>query len=385
MKILIIGNYGVTNLGDELILLGLLTGIFEGNPDAEISIMSVSPRETEDFLKPYFPGKSIRGVHRIPFGFRSLSAFLKNNLFSEVKYAFRDADLVLLGGGGLFADDESIFTVPFWYIQASLALLYKKPLVTYGLGILPIRGRLGRYLTNNLLKRATFLGLRDEISHTSLPFLKNSFLTVDPIFALKEFFQYLPSQIEPRKKPYIVLSLRDYHGWTENLYKEFAQCLDRIIDIYGLEIVFIPFQTRHTSDLEILNKIIIHSDRKEHIFCFPSLDLPEICSFICHAKFVLAMRFHANLLSLALGKAFLPIGYSRKVMTFFAQNYLPILDFVLPFPQWSTKKAFRGIEEILKNLAFYEEQSRNLAEKLYKTSKDNFRQFNQQISVVLRS
>lgn len=385
MKILIIGNYGATNLGDELILLGLLTGIFDEFPEAEISVLTATPRETEQFVSEYFQGKIIHGIPRLPYGFRSLRDFLRSRLFSKTRAAFRDTDIVLLGGGGLFADDESFFAIPLWIMQTLPALWYKKPIVTYGLGIGPINTRIGKYLTNQLLKRTRFIGVRDESSRMEIQEMaqeKGISQTIDPVFLLKEKLDALISRQEnshSARKPYIILSLRDFPGWTENLYQEFAQLLDEIIHKYGFNIVFIPFQTREETDRRLMNKIIVHMQEKEHIFCPENLSLQEICSLIKGAVFTLGMRLHANLLSLVLGKPFLPIAYSQKTRAFMESFFPELSKYVISFPKMDSKQAFSLIAGFIQRLSYFEAVTSNLSEKLYKTAKNDFRQLKLQV------
>ncbi|MBD3360226.1 polysaccharide pyruvyl transferase CsaB, partial [Candidatus Peregrinibacteria bacterium] len=46
MKIVIAGNYGAGNLGDEMILEGMIKIIKSSSPDSEITALSASPEET---------------------------------------------------------------------------------------------------------------------------------------------------------------------------------------------------------------------------------------------------------------------------------------------------------------------------------------------------
>lgn len=386
MNILIIGNYGATNLGDELILLGLLSGIFEEFPEAEISVLTAAPRATEQFASTYLPKKTIHGIPRLPYGFRSLRNFFRSRLFTETKKAFCDADFVLLGGGGLFADDETFFAIPLWAMQTLPAIFYKKPIVAYGLGIGPITTRTGRYITGKLLKKIEFVGVRDEASIKEIQDItqgKFPTLTVDPIFLLKERLEELAasqtSHCPELKKPYIVISVRDFPGWAENLYKDFARLIDSIIQKSGLEIVFIPFQTRGDIDRKTMNKIIAHSSKKESIFCSENPSLPEICHVIKNAVFTLGMRLHANLLSLVLGKPFLPIIYSQKTMAFVESFFPELAKYALLFPAIEAKQAFSTVEAFIQNIKALEELTRNLSKKLYQNAKSDFRQLKLQI------
>lgn len=392
MNIVIVGNYGSTNLGDELILLGLLKELFIYYPEASITIPSALPESSEKLLAFCFPGKSITIVPRIPFGIRSLR---KAN-FSTFR-AFKKADLIILGGGGLLADDESVLVPLFWYAQVFPAIFYKKPLVTYGLGIGPLRGRLGRYATKKLLEKTKFLGLRDDasmqLSHklTSI----TPFLTVDPIFLLQDGFLdiFQDQSISIPSKPYITLSLRDWNGWNLSMYRIFAQILDRVVDDYGLDICFLPFETYPHSDRPTLDKIFVHLKNKEHIFCpiyDESIDilknLEVACRLIKNSKFTLAMRLHANLLAATLGTPFLPIIYSEKTHSFLSQNANDFLGSSLSFQDIKLlKPSIKKLESFIAGLDSFRVLQSQMSTKLYERSKNDFRQFASNLKLGFQS
>jgi polysaccharide pyruvyl transferase WcaK-like protein len=72
MKIVICGNYGAENLGDELILEGMLETLRAVSPDAEITVMSGNPKETKWLYKARY---GMEAVAKFPSGIRS---FLKS-------------------------------------------------------------------------------------------------------------------------------------------------------------------------------------------------------------------------------------------------------------------------------------------------------------------
>ncbi len=391
MKIVLIGNYGAANIGDELILLGIMTEFFSLYPDAEVSIMSADIEETRKFTRFYFPGRNISVFPRLPFGFRSFTrrilskGILGRGSEQKIFAFFKEADIIFVGGGGLFADDESIKACPFWFTQSFPALLFKKPLITYGLGIGPIRGRLAQYFTKRLLKHADFLAVRDGSSMSALHKLlpqKKINLTLDPVFLLRSADLLARNPVHPEipKNSYVALSLRDFSGWNEDLYKTFAQLLDFIIGEFGLNIVFLPFQTYAPSDNEIMNKIFVHVKKREYIICpkFESKNIIKnmqaIFSFVSNASFTLGMRLHSNLLSLILGTPFLPIIYSEKSKAFLRDNMPSLMSSALNFPDITLGEAAQRLQGFIQRLPLYKKEIKEISEKVYFKAKTDFGQ-----------
>ena len=116
-RILLAGYYGFGNAGDEAILASILAHLRELRPDAAVTVVSGDPRET---ARAY-------GVEAV---------FWRDPLALED--AARQADLIVIGGGGLFHDywgfpADAILTDAHWGLSyyaapAALALLHEKPL-----------------------------------------------------------------------------------------------------------------------------------------------------------------------------------------------------------------------------------------------------------------
>ena len=153
-SVLIAGYYGAENLGDEAILAATL-GVLKGS--CRITICSWQPELTE----------TLHGVKAITW--RSMS---------RIARAVSQAQLVIIGGGGIFQDYWGLN--PNTYLRSNhggittygslafLADLFGVPCLLFGVGIGPLNTELGKRHT---LK--TFLGcqaatLRDQQSYQNL-------------------------------------------------------------------------------------------------------------------------------------------------------------------------------------------------------------------------
>ncbi len=93
-KILLIGNFGAGNLGDELILNA---AIKESERDFEVFVMTANADHSQSFTQ-----KKFKTLKPFPTGFRSLLSFFLNKKFVQ-EYKGLDFEKIIFPGGGLFA------------------------------------------------------------------------------------------------------------------------------------------------------------------------------------------------------------------------------------------------------------------------------------------
>ena len=98
-QILVCGNYGAGNLGDEAILDGLLKLISSTWPQAKVTVQSAKPNSTHRVHK-------VDSVYFFPAGVKSCFKFWFSTRCLNTIRALSKTDLVILGGGGLFSDEK---------------------------------------------------------------------------------------------------------------------------------------------------------------------------------------------------------------------------------------------------------------------------------------
>ena len=172
MKVFISGYYGFHNLGDELILHHLcqvLTGI---RSDLQMSVVSGDPAYTDRL-------HHVRGVDR--------------NDYAAITQEVQDADLVVVGGGGLFQDHHRIdvsqmFTTPQYGITSyanvpHLAKIFHKPVAYLFQGVGPLFSDEAMRFVQWAFSLADFVIVRDEASFALLERLgiQNVVLGLDPV------------------------------------------------------------------------------------------------------------------------------------------------------------------------------------------------------------
>ncbi len=166
MRCLLVGNYGVGNLGDEALKEYFLTHF----PEVEWTVLSAHPQ-------------TARERSRLPGGFRSLLSFRWIRTIGAYCYS----DAVVFGGGSLFTDSESPYACFLWWIHASVAHVLRKPIHLAFQGIGPLNSKRGERLARQVCRWAASISVRDAeskklVDHWQLPVpVIQSF---DPVFSM---------------------------------------------------------------------------------------------------------------------------------------------------------------------------------------------------------
>ena len=156
-EILIGGYYGGGNLGDEAILAAILQDLRNLDPSLKYSVVSWDPHLT-------------RKEHEVGAVYwRDIEALVEASL---------KADLILVGGGGLFQDHWGLDPNTYLRIDhggistyGSLPLLAEMtgtPCLMYGVGIGPLQSEIARDHTRLAAERCRRVTVRDQSSYRRL-------------------------------------------------------------------------------------------------------------------------------------------------------------------------------------------------------------------------
>ncbi|MBT6068470.1 hypothetical protein HOG48_01815 [Candidatus Peregrinibacteria bacterium] len=352
---IICGNYGAGNLGDEAILRGILYDLENISSGGKVTIFSGDPSATKVTYKDV-PNLEVDSVAFMPSGIKSLFKFLSKKNRKGTIEALKKADVFILGGGGLFTDDQTWKAVFIWFIQALAAKLYKKKIVIYGNSVGPLRSTLARILTRKAFLWAEKITVRDEESAKRLKKLGiedgKVTITADPALNIsyllerksrkKEILSEIQGeQIEEEteektdQKKYAVISLR-YLERTNKLYeKAVIDFINHLISQNDYQVYLKPFGGGIISDQEYLNKLIDQNELdKNSVHVHKNNSLKETLDLIKGADFLLGMRLHSLIFATLVGTPFIGLSYSEKVRNF--ARSLNLEDFVLSLKETST-------------------------------------------------
>jgi len=362
MKIVVCGNYGAGNIGDEAILYSTLQYLRKTHPSAHIDVLCAMPDVEQKFFSDF---SSLSFLWTLPMGIRSfVRSIFKGTLWKTVR-AIKKCDLFILGGGGLFADDESIRAPFIWGAHLMTAKFFKRNIKVEAISVGPLKRKIARWFTQKSLQNIQTISVRDRSSNRLLLDLGiKSRVTFDPVFRLSVPTRSpLPLVAERQslpEKPYIIVSLRPWKSMDENLYKKLAHAFDRIIEKFAFNIVFIPFQETPQNDVHIMNKIIEHVIHRRTIFVHPySRDFGTLFHLFQDAEMVIGMRLHSIIFSILTETPFCMISYSDKgnALLEMLENY----D-VRSVPIENPDSLFNDFEMIYKNRQSFKKSLKQIKE-----------------------
>ena len=322
MNALLMGYYGARNLGDELMLVCLRRWLERQG----IAITVVC--EYPDEIKQQY---QLPAVHNWPllgqWAWRAV--WLRGGAVRLVR-AVAGCDALIIGGGDLIRDDRGWRQFLFTLEKILLARLLRKPVYLVNVGIGRPHSRYGRSILGWSLRHCRQIIVRDR---RSLEICENlgaggvTRLAPDIVLSLPELLPEIASSRQTdHRAPYVLVCLRgdpnvfQQYDLNEPKIQTLAAGLDHVVEQYGLDVVFIPFQGLGSSGLDDnrLHQRVVnamrHASRTE-IRPWTD-DLGEICRWFQGAQGVLAMRLHAAVLAMCFERPCILMPYDHKLREF---------------------------------------------------------------------
>jgi polysaccharide pyruvyl transferase WcaK-like protein len=335
------------NIGDKAILYSMCNELRNLDPQLKISILSNNPGRDRAFF----------GATAIP---RSISHQPK--MFR----AARSSQLILIGGGGLFQDDDSLVKMPYWGIRTALlkAASPKSRIIGYSLGVGPLKRPISRLFARIAFSCMETVSVRDDMGRQIASSLTNKpiHLVPDPALMLpsapeESAINLLKKHAIPTRNAAVVgVALRRWfhqkgsfipHKYAvkyrlrkipgsrkcEKMTGLLAAVLDRIASTYNAVIVFLPTYTvSHEADDEICRQTMAKMiSRKKHLLKIKDPMLYKSIAGQCSA--LLGGRMHPTIFAASAGTNIVGLSYNQKFFGFFKlldleANVISIEDFV---------------------------------------------------------
>jgi len=312
------GCFGSANLGDECILSQEIKWIREILPDVKITVLSYDPSHTS-----WTHG--VEAVHM--------------NDYNEISSVLRESDFHIFGGGGIFQEWEGIgnnallfsgaldyshFNIPYYATRALMAKAFGVPLFFFAQGVGPIYSSEGAKLVNFTASLADYISVRDQKSKEILEKCgcrRDILVAPDPAFRIEivgstakkeELAAPALRKMKTRESKIVAVVARDWKD-SKGVADAFSIGLAKIMSENPSIIpVLTPFH--HSLDRHLYTAI------SENLKEFPAMtefmDTPsieELISALANADYVIAMRYHAIILSALRGIPVLPLVYDPKV------------------------------------------------------------------------
>lgn len=327
--ILIGGYYGAGNIGDEAILAAMV---------GELRTQRSNRSNLSFVVTSWEPEKTSKELNVEAIYWKDINALLDAAL---------RADLIILGGGGIFhdywgIDPETYLRKGFWDITAfgSLPLLAKLldiPCMICAVGVGPFQTDLARHHTRLAFERCQIATVRDS---ESLEFLKQTGFDVkdpdgpmvkvlpDLAFSLTtssaddaQVADFLRRRHIESGTPLLGVSLRywDLDGPLEEWLPYVANGVREFLSKNSqAQVILIPFQvlhaTPHTNDAIVLKKLADLMDMSERVHWIEDPLTPRFAqALIKRCTVLVGMRLHSVIMGINVGTPVVALSYAPKV------------------------------------------------------------------------
>jgi polysaccharide pyruvyl transferase WcaK-like protein len=311
MRVGIVGWFGSDNLGDEILLHCLVSGVASTRDDASCTVFAADPSRVTE----------VHGVAAAPMPVLRRAGSVERQ--RRVQRLIADCDILLLGPGTVFQERSPSLAWPgtlslFARIVAA-ARLARTPVAAVGVGVREGTTPLGRGLLRCLGAACVAVGARDRQSAARLGPRSRVIGDLAYTYDFPRVERREPTQT-------FALSMRPLDPEAEDhLIRSLAGCADRLRKD-GFCGVFLPMAfgrgARGEDDREIYRRAFAESmdlGGNPLAESRPFADsLADWLAALTTHRVVIATRLHAALSSVALGVPTVAVAYERKVRDAFA-------------------------------------------------------------------
>ncbi len=291
-NILIIGNYGAGNLGDDAIFAGICADLQNIGYKGKISLMHGGFASSED---------TYSGFEKYPF----LPSGIKSKIKGPDKGSLRaiaEADLIIFGGGGLFIDEESIFAPLIWKNQVR-----NKPYIIYSQSVGPLNSFISRFLTAKVFGKASSIHLRDK---ESVELLKSIGVANETEYSTDAALTWAKSLPGLPKENLMLISLRLWKGLDSNSWRSCLKACTKFAAENNMRVKLLAMDLKNRGELEAL--------KNTGLELIVPKSATEAFEWVSRARILCSMRLHAGIFALAAATPVLMLSYSQKVNSFFS-------------------------------------------------------------------
>jgi polysaccharide pyruvyl transferase CsaB len=306
LNVLLLGWYGAGNIGDEL-LLDVVKQWAQAE-GAVVSALSIDPVATS----------ALHGIEAVDL--LDLMA---------VADRLRKADLLVLGGGGVFQTYNRLDAAGLYAYEAFDISMYARPVLLarqmgvpvamIGQGLGPLEGGEARAIVADMFEQACEVSVRDQASFDLLKQLGIADVIAvapDPAWSIGPD----PASVQPTGIPAdnrICVVVRPWERggeWEDN----FIEALRNAVAGRQSTLVWVPFQTHQVagksgSDEGVVRSLMARigdSCRHEYVACSSAR---EVLQTFANCQGVICMRLHAQILALLSGRLLFCIEYDGKM------------------------------------------------------------------------
>ena len=310
-EIVIIGNYGSGNVGDEAMLQVLVELISKKFSNVRIIVPSRQPINLKNFIfcKNFYPVNTIKGIYKV-----------------------LSSDVLILGPGTLFSQHAGSGI----YVASLVAMLRKatgKKLYLYGIGYSSTTPFLLRILSRLIFKLSDEIYARDRISlekirHDMRREQNLSHLSIIPepalfLKAASSVPQFVKNIKNSKKGPLIGISLSWFPQYADVIANSIAEFVKHLCYRYNASVCFLTFHPMFVSrkiksdtELGAAIKEQLPWKIRSNIFVLPYFPPDVTLRIIRELDFVVCMRYHSLVFAYKERRPFIAISFEDKQRSF---------------------------------------------------------------------
>ncbi|MDR1914127.1 MAG: polysaccharide pyruvyl transferase CsaB, partial [Clostridiales bacterium] len=307
------GYYGYNNNGDDTVLKAVIEGLRAKLPNAEITVLSMRPRQTSAIY-------NVNSINRF-------------NVIA-VRRALKNAKLLLTGGGSLIQDITSTQSLVYYLWLINWAHNFGTRNMLFANGIGPVKKPSNISRVKKTLNQVDLITLRDELSMQTLTRFgvtsPKIVVTADAAFSLGAINQSevnnLIRELDLTGKKFFGIAVRRWRYNMPNFEDEIAKFCDYISNKYHYTALFLPM--RPVDDTEI-SKRIMNLMKQPSVFLGERYTTDQIRGVVGMSEFVLGMRLHTLIYAALTGTPVIGLVYDSKVkamMEALNQNYYRLVE-----------------------------------------------------------
>jgi len=341
LRFTILGSYTGRNAGDCAILENVVRGIVEACPGAVCEVLTINPR----FVRGVYDDLPLSAVRTMPW---DLSV---KTLGLPLVLSVLRSDVVVITSAILF--DHKFWNPLYNYLSAlvtavALAKALGKKVVFYSVGVGPVYTWKGRKTVRWLLSKADMITLREEASRDIIAQLglpERYTMAADP--ALNQ--QISPPDIQTMQRtlddavgtgPRVAINLNAYiDSWTgqgkgklsqDTFCREIANAANHLARAWGYGLIFICTQFMDETVIEEVVKRL-DAGARAGLLKNRAYNHRQLMAAMGLCDFMIGMRLHCQILSVAAGTPCLALNYAPKVRNF--MEMAGLADYVMDFDE----------------------------------------------------
>lgn len=324
-EVLLIGGYGIGNVGDEAILRGLIQNMSEDI--IKLSVTSHTPRETYDLHNDHLPLNTKFNPTRVtPTAAPNL---LKNH------------NHIVVGGGGIFSDYMGPYAskIPLFMLAARIL---KRPLYWTAIGVYPSTPPITLNFLCAALRRSESVTVRDEISKQTLTNLGLNDVehVLDPSFNL----DYERTESNDNK----TIGIAARYVKDSRADRQLLSVYEDVAETYlekGWDVVFLPLCQHKYADFGMDQRRCQKlTDKYPRASYWATLDPEKMVSKISSFDLMLATRLHSMIFSYIAETPFVEIEYASKCTSILEE--LDRSDWGIPLQNVNSERVIAKLEEV---------------------------------------